>query len=87
VGRTLPDLTKEIPAYKFKNITERDLWFREFGNQSLINSLKQEAIKNIIVLQMLKLEYGLIRFVKQIQINAKIKWIKYFFNISEEDLK
>ncbi len=48
--------------------------------------LKKEAIKQIILLQMLKLEYGLIRFIKRIQINAKIKWIKWFFNI-DEDLK
>lgn len=49
--------------------------------------LKKEAIKQVILLEMLKLEYGLIRFIKIIKINAQIGWIKRFFNLTKGDLE
>ena len=53
----------------------------------LMKDLRKEAIKQIITLEMLKLEYGFIRFIKRIQINSQMRWIKYFFNLKKEDLK
>lgn len=49
----------------------------------LIVDLRKEARRQIIQLENLKLEYGLIRIINQIKLNAQIKWIKDFFNTTE----